>query len=264
MDHGFRGVIRLTIATIGAALLASCATVEPGHAAVLMDSYGRTRALGEGTTPIPPYSQVDDFDLRQQARSENFLALTADGVPVRAGDSVVTYELRPSDLVAADREIGADYARTLVFPVVQSVVRRVLARYRWFDLDTPHIREANAEITALAAERLAPHHVKIESVELRGLFPELPQLNSSIEETSVWAQRVEQARIELDVARQKAEERRQEAAGIAAQNRLVAPTLWPAPLRENSLRAWEALIASPHTTVQVVPDTRPYTLEVSP
>lgn len=241
----------------------ACATVEPGHAAVLLTPGGDTSILEEGVAVVPLYSNVDDFNLRQQGKSEDIEALTADGVPIAAGESLVTYRLLQSDLLAVDRELGHNYVRTMIEPIVRSTARQVLATYRWYELDTPHIREAEARISSEAAKRLLPHHISLEAVELRGIFAQLPLFQAKINETSVWEQRVEQAQIHLDVARQQATALHQEALGEASAYRLIAPTLTESALEDQSIRGWDALLTS-RTSNVYIDDSPSLVVEIPP
>lgn len=244
--------------------LGACATVPAGHRAVLTTFDGATRTLDEGVAVVPLFSKVDDFDLRQQGQNENFMALTADGVPIRAGDLLVTYQLIGTELVAADREVGPHYAVTLIDPIVQSAARKVLASFRWFELDTAHIRQAEAQITAIAAAELVPHHIHLHAVQLRGLFVDLTLFNRSVSDTSVWDQRAQEARLRLDVARQQAQALHQEAIGLLSAYRLIAPSLTESALQDEQTRAWGLLLSSRSATVQALDDSLACTVEIPP
>jgi hypothetical protein len=242
----------------------ACATVEPGHAAVLLEPNGDTRILDEGVAVIPLYSKEHDFNVREQGKSAEIEALTADGVPITAGESLVTYRLLPADLVAVDRELGHDFVRTMIEPIVRSAARQVLAQYRWFELDTPHIREAEVLISSKAAERLRPHHISLEAVELRGIFARLPLFQRDLNDTSVWEQRAQEARIHLEVARQQAKALHQEALGIASAYRLIAPSLTESTLEDQSIRAWNALLSTRTSTVYLQNDSPSLVVEIPP
>ena len=94
-----------------AAMLSACAdvaVVDPGHRAVVLTPDGQYLTLDEGVASIPANSQVDDFNLRQQAAGGTFTAVTADGVPLTVGDPVVSYTVDPDQLVDLDRRLGAE------------------------------------------------------------------------------------------------------------------------------------------------------------
>jgi prohibitin 1 len=234
-----------------AAMAFACATVEPGHSTVLMNADGTMSQLDEGVTLVSPLAEVDDFSLREQSPGKRFFAISADGAPIVASDAVVTYRLVPNQLIAVDREIGPEFETSVIEPIVQSTVRRVLGSYRADEFDTPHIREAEKRITALAAERLLPKHILLEEVVLKAVYPDLPGLTRVISETEAWAQYAQETRTRIEVARKEAVRLRQQAEGIAAANRSLSATLSRNVLNEAAQRAWLSLLTSPSTTVRI-------------
>jgi len=256
----------------GTALLALClslggcvglAVVEPGHRAVAMSPEGNFSLLDEGVSSVPPDAVVDDFDLRQLNEGGTFVAITADGVPIAIGDPVVSYGWIAQELIDADRALSREAARGVVAATVGSAISRVLATYRWDELDPNHIREAQAKIIQLAAEALRPRHLLLASVELKGIYPKLPQLAQAVTETSVWEQRSQTAKTGVELAKQRADGLRTSAAGIAAANADIAPTLTPPVLQDKRNQAWLKLLTAPTTTVEVTSGTSP-SIEVSP
>src|ERR1700677_5071685 len=128
------------LASLGLCGCADMAVVDPGHRAVLSTPDGAISTLDEGESAVPSGSVVDDFDLRQLSSGGSFAAVTADGVPILVGDPVVAYSWIAEELVAADRELGSDGAKVVVMATVSAAISRVLATYRWDELDTVHIR----------------------------------------------------------------------------------------------------------------------------
>jgi hypothetical protein len=247
----------------GSASCATTATVASGHAAVITSANGDMQAVGEGAIDVPADARVDDFDLRQQILGGSFAVNSADGMPLVARDPVISVRVIPDEIVAADARTGPDGWRALVTPIVHAAIAKVIATYRWDELTPDAIRLAQARITQLAAQQLRPLHVLVTSVELKGLAPRSPGLRRTITDTSIWEQRSLQARLRLDVAQKQADSLRAQAAGIAAANQAIAPTLLPGVLVDKANQAWQRLLSSPATTVQVT--TEPATtLEVSP
>jgi hypothetical protein len=248
-------------------LWSACATVsvavDPGHGAVLTDPNGNMSILGEGVAYVSADARVDDFDLTQQSQGGSFAAVTKDGVPLRVVDPVVGYRVIAEELVEADRTLGPTGWKSVVEPIVSSTIGRVVATYRYDQLDTPRLREAQDRITTLAAAQLKPLHIALLSVELKGLVAQLPGLASSVTETSVWEQRSAKAKTSIEVASHEADNLRAKAAGIASANQSIAETLTPATLQNKADQAWLQLITSPTTDVEVVDSASP-PLEVSP
>lgn len=260
--------MRRSLAVASVLLLSSCAgvvttTVAPGHAAVMTTADGEHLILREGMTDVPDSAHVDDFDLTQQAAGGTFTATTADGARVVVHDPTVSYTLVADELVAADGELGPDRWRAIVAPIVQATIAGVLATYRFDELTPRNLRAAQAQITALAFDRLRPYHLALSAVELKGVTAQLPELARAVTATSVWQERSAAARLALDVARQQADGLRAQAAGLASGYASVAPTLTPAVLADQAARAWQALITSPATAVLMTNDRSPQ-LEVRP
>ena len=232
--------------------VSACATVPPGEGAVVLHPSGTDpKALGEGRHWTGFFSESELYDLRQQEHDEDLVGLSRDGAALQLRASLVTYRLVPEELVALAREIGPDYHEVVVRPVVQSTVRRILATYRVDQLDSPRLREAQERITELARERLRPRHVLLTSVLLRGVFVDAPRMNREIEATAIADQQVLEERHRLDLARARARERVEEARGIDAAHRLLAPTLDRRLLDSRRIEAWERLLTSPGTAVEI-------------
>ncbi|HXJ21017.1 MAG TPA: prohibitin family protein [Polyangia bacterium] len=252
------------MSTAGA--LSACATVPAGHAGVVLRAGGVDPApLGEGAHAISPWARVDLYDLRLDEHNEDLIAISADGAQVEARASILTFHAAPGEVVALAREVGPRFYQVLVVPIVSSTVRKVLAGVRADQLDTPGIIRVQAEVTRLAAERLRPYHVIVDSVNLRTLNVPLSSLAySTVVETGVEEQKVFLARQEVTLAKQRADRLREEARGIAAAHDVVAPTLRPEILQDSANRAWTALLASPSTTVEVRASSDATLTEVEP
>jgi len=246
--------------------LAGCATIPPGHAGVLLRTDGvAAEPLGEGVHVIGPLAEVEMYDLRAQERGEDLTALSAEGEMLEARASVLTFHPRPAELVTLAREVGPSYYETLVRPVVRSTVRQVLAGLRVDELDTPGIIRAEREITRIVAERLRPRHVAFDAISLRtlGLLPDSGAYRAVVSNAVAEQQVLAQPQY-VELARRRAEQRREAATGIAAAHTVVAPTLTPKVLAETANRAWTNLVTSPATRVEIVPNNHPAALEVPP
>ncbi len=240
---------------IGLLMLGSCATVEPGHAAVVTSATSgmRDEPLGEGVTWVGPLAQVDTFDLRAQERNEDLIGIGADGVPVQANASVVTWHLVRDELAAFDRLVGPDpYDRT-IRPIVQWAVRQVVAHWTAYELiDSRNRPRIQHDITALARERLRPLHIQLDEVFIRQLALPSKPLDDEVLATARLEQDVLAVPHRLELARGRADERREQGRAAATAHGVVAPTLNAATLADAARRAWSDLLASPSTEVEVV------------
>ncbi len=255
-----RGLAQLlTVAALG------CATVPPGHGAVVLGPSGvRPEPLTEGVSSIPWFGAVTLYDLRQQQLTVRFNALTSDGGLVKASASVVTYRIVPEELVALARETGPDYGQVLVRPEAEAAVRLVVGGLPADELDSDHILIAQAEITRRAAARLRPYHVLLESVDLRTLQVVAPLAQMQVGRALVLEQKLLTAPRDLEIAHKKADARLEEARGLADQLEAIAPSLSPQTLEDRRRRAWDGLLRAPSSSVVVEAAGAPAVLEVSP
>jgi regulator of protease activity HflC (stomatin/prohibitin superfamily) len=249
------------------AAIGGCATVPSGHAAVLVTARGGVQPvpLGEGVHLIPPLARVDLYDLRGQEHDEDLVAIAADGAPVEARASLVTFHLAPAELAAFDREVGPDYYGVIVRPIVRATVRLVVAGYTSFQLfDMTAVRALQRRVTELAAERVRKYHVILDAVDLRTLaVTGAPGLERQILDGGVLEQRALATPQRLELARQEGDARRQEARAIARAHELIAPTLTPSVLADAARRASEMLLTAPATSVLVGAPANPL-LEIAP
>lgn len=260
---GPRSIVRALAAVAGCAVVAGCATIPSGSAAVVTNTNGRMEAIGEGEYAVSPLAHVDVYDMRAQERDEDLVAITADGVPVEARTSVVTYQVAPDELVALERDTGPAYYEVAVKPIVRASVRRVIAAYRADQLDAEAIADAGRRITELAATRLRPFHIILDAIDLRTLALVMSEKSyRTVLDVGVLEQQLQAEPQRLEVARQRAEALRQRARAIAAAHAHVAPTLTPAVLADDAIRARAALLAAPRTRVIVDNGRHPTMLEV--
>ena len=258
------GDVRPSLLATGLVIaVGGCATIPSGSAAVVLAPNGRTEVFGEGEHDVSPLARIQIYDLRAQEHDEDLVGTTSDGAPLEARASLVTYTIAPDELVALDQEVGPRYYDVIIKPIVRSTVRRVLARYRADELDTPTILAAQQEITALAAARLRPHHIVVDAIDLRTLAIVMSESSyRPILETGMLEQELLAQPQRLEVARQRGAERREQARAIAGANDRVAPTLTPQVLADDALRASAALMAAPRTHVIVNDANQAVTVEV--
>jgi regulator of protease activity HflC (stomatin/prohibitin superfamily) len=244
-----QGWARVAGLSFGAALCAGCVTVPPGHAALVTDLGGLLEPLGEGVHLIDPFASTELIDLRQQEHNDDFHAVTTDGAEIEAGTSLVTYRFAPGELKALAREVGSDVYAVAISPVVSSRARRVLGQLRLDELDTEHLRAAQAEITRSASAELRPLHILLESVDLREVTPTSRLVQRGYQQLAVYEQKVQAAPDQLRMAADAADQLRARAVGVVAAHAAVAPTLNPSALAESRVRAFQQLLQSKNASV---------------
>jgi regulator of protease activity HflC (stomatin/prohibitin superfamily) len=241
-------------------------TIPPGHAGVLVTPSGvQPQVVEEGLAWIGPLSHIDVYDLRGQERTEDLPAVAADGAPVIARASIVTYSIVHRELPALEREIGPQYYEVIIQPIVRASVRQVIAGYRSDQLTPDGIRKAQVEITALIAARAQPFHLVVASVDLRTLAFMLSDHSYRI---VIDAATEEQKALTepqlLALARERAEEWRVSGRAIAKAHALVAPDLSQQVLSDSAARAWTSLVTAPSTTVIIPAAGPPVRAEITP
>jgi regulator of protease activity HflC (stomatin/prohibitin superfamily) len=248
-------VLQALAVSASLALCACATTIPPGFAGVLVTPSGvQPNPVQEGVTWISPLSHMDVYDMRGLQRTEDLQAIAADGAPVEAKASLVTYSLVRPELAAIDREIGPRYYEVVVAPIVRASVRLVIAGYRSDELTPNNILKAQGEITARVAARLKPFHIVVDSIDLRTLAFLLSEDSYQIvTDTGIEEQMALSAPQRLTLAQQRAEDRRVLARGIANAHAAIAPGLSTLVLADSSNRAWTALATAPSSTVVIPP-----------
>ena len=245
--------------------LSACVTVPTGYAGVLLTPSGVQRApLNEGTTFVGPLASAEPIDLRALERNEDLVGVAADGAPVQANASVVTWRVAPGEVVDFDRTAGPSPYEELIRPVVQAAVRRVLARYSAFELlDTSHVPEIERAVAQRAAAQLRPLHIELDGVAMRSIVVASAPLNAQIVSTAQLEQQVLAIPQRLALARAKAKERLVHARAEAAAHATIGPSLTPRVIEDIEAREWRDLLAAAHVSV-VLQAGKPMSLEVEP
>jgi regulator of protease activity HflC (stomatin/prohibitin superfamily) len=258
--------IRRFALTAALACSGCAVTIPPGHAGVLVTPSGaQPGVIEEGLAWFGPLSHVDVYDLRGQEQTEDLPAIAADGAPVLARASIVTYSLVRPELIALEREVGPRYYEVIIRPIVRASVRRVIAGYRSDELTPESIRSAQTKITALTAERVRPFHIIVASVDLRTLAFVLSNASYQVvTDSATEEQKALSAPQLLALANERAEERRVLGRAIANSHALVAPELSGQVLSDSATRAWTDLVVAPSTNVIAPAAGQPVRAEVTP
>ncbi|HNH48615.1 MAG TPA: prohibitin family protein, partial [Myxococcota bacterium] len=149
-------------------------------------------------------------------------------------------------------EIGPDYVKKLVEPVVLASVREVIGRYRPEELYTTHSTTVQDEVDRVSQAAIAGHHIELMIVVVENMkLPE--QVNSAIEEKLQIQQQAQAYEFRLAREAQEAERKRLEAEGQDQYNALLSRSLNPRLLQFLSIDAMRAMATSPNSKVVVVP-----------
>lgn len=249
------------------ALVTGCATVGPGQAGVLWTAGSGThsKTYGEGVYTVAPWNSMAVYDLRSHSENEMLQVIAVNGLAIDL-DATVRYHLIPSEVVRLQEEIGPDYYKTVLEPVVRSEARRVIGRYTPEEIYSTKRDLIERETREGVQSKIAGKHIALEAILVRNV--ELPvAIRDAIDKKLAAEQEVLKMKYELQVAQAQAEEHRIEAQGIAEYNKTITASLNPSILEYERVRQLEKLAQSsnaktvvmgPGTTgAQVLLQTRP-------
>ncbi|HND31368.1 MAG TPA: prohibitin family protein [Myxococcota bacterium] len=229
-------------------------TIGSGQAGVLYHYFTGTRMSGvmdEGFHIIFPADTVYVYDTRTQTLPRTMDVLSFNGLAVTVTVNTRFRVIR-EELPQLHVEIGPDYVKKLVEPVVLASVREVIGRYRPEELYTTHSTTVQDEVDRVSQAAIAGHHIELMIVVVENMkLPE--QVNSAIEEKLQIQQQAQAYEFRLAREAQEAERKRLEAEGQDQYNALLSRSLNPRLLQFLSIDAMRAMATSPNSKVVVVP-----------
>jgi prohibitin 2 len=236
----------------GALLSSACATVGPGQVGVLWRATSGTQpeTYGEGAHLVAPWNSMAVYDLRSKSNDEVLNVIAVNGLAIKL-DATVRYHLAPKEAIALQEEIGPDYYRTILEPVLRSEARRVIGRYTPEEIYSTRRDIIERETREGVQEKINGKHIILEAILVRNV--ELPAaIRTAIDQKLAAEQEVLKMKYVLDVARAKAEERRIEARGIADYNQIITSSLSPGILEYEKVQELEALARSANAKTVVL------------
>lgn len=231
---------------------AGCATVGPGRVAVLWRASDGTQArtYGEGLYSVAPWNDFYVYDLRSMNRDEVLDVIAVNGLNIKL-DASVRFHLNPVEVVRLQTEIGPDYYRTIVEPVLRSEARRVLGRYTPEEIYSTKRDLIEREIREGLRTKIEGKHIVLEAVLIRNV--ELPDaIRHAIDQKLAAEQDVLKMKYVLEVTRAAADQRRIEAQGIADYNKAIEASLTPQMLEFDRIQELNRLAASNNAKTVVI------------
>lgn len=230
-----------------------CATaVGPGRVAVLWRASDGTQspAYGEGLYYIAPWNDFYVYDLRSQSHDEMLDVIAVNGLAIKL-DASIRYHLNPKEIVQLQREIGPDYYRTILEPVLRSEARRVFGRYTPEEIYSTKRDLIEREIREGLRSKIEGKHIELEAVLIRNV--ELPEaIRHAIDQKLAAEQDVLKMKYVLEVAKAAAEQRRIEAQGVADYNKIISASLTPSMLEFDRIQELNRLAASSNAKTVVI------------
>ncbi|HNC98202.1 MAG TPA: prohibitin family protein, partial [Myxococcota bacterium] len=138
-------------------------TIGSGQAGVLYHYFTGTRMSGvmdEGFHIIFPADTVYVYDTRTQTLPRTMDVLSFNGLAVTVTVNTRFRVIR-EELPQLHVEIGPDYVKKLVEPVVLASVREVIGRYRPEELYTTHSTTVQDEVDRVSQAAIAGHHIEL-------------------------------------------------------------------------------------------------------
>jgi regulator of protease activity HflC (stomatin/prohibitin superfamily) len=242
----------IALAALPLLLGGGCATVGPGQTGVVWTATSGTlaRTYGEGLHAVAPWNDMYVYDLRVQNHDELLDVIAVNGLNIRL-DASIRYRVVPGEVVALHEQIGPDYYRRVLAPVLRSEARRIFGQYTPEEIYSTKRDRIERDIREGVRAKIHGMHLVLEAILIRNV--ELPPaIRTAIDQKLAAEQEVLKMRYVLEVARATAEEKRIEAQGIADSNRLIAQSLSAPILEFNRIQELERLARSPNAKTVVL------------
>lgn len=229
-------------------------SVRPGELAVLYARFsGGTqldRTYQEGLHVISPWNILFIYDVRIQEETQDVDVLTVDGLTVKV-EASLRYQLVPDRLPFLHQQIGPDYKRKVVLPIMTSAVRQTIGSYRPDDLYSTARQELQDKMLVDAMEEMGRIPILVQCFVVRKIvLPEV--LSNSIVDKLVTEQHYLRYHYLLLEAREEAKRKAIEAQGIRYYQQLVNENMTDNYLRYEGIRATQNLAASNNAKIVVV------------
>ena len=242
------------LAVIGFAVLSisACTTVPSGMGAVEWTPSGGTLKdpIGEGEYFVSPFSDIFKYDLREQEHQESLDVLANNGLAIVL-DTSILFKPVSSELYLLQTEIGPDYYRILLGPLLRSGARKVVGRYAPEEIYSTKREEIEKEIFTEVNRKLQSRHIQVDGILIRDVH--LPKIvQEAIELKLQQEQRALAMQFVLDKERKEAERKKIEASGIADYQQLIGKGLTEMLLQWKQIDAIERLVQSPNSKTIVL------------
>ena len=227
----------------------------------------------EGLHIIWPWDKLYLYDLRLQAATEKFNAISSDGVSVTI-EINIRYQLIRNSVAVFHKFIGPGYLKSLLAPEIGSQTRQIVSRYQahevyirrepiqvqikeaaqkslgthlnsLFQPDASEQRDAEAYQFALQNSVLVLDTLVL-SVELPDLI--VAAINRQTEQYYL----IQEYKYRVQREAEESERKRIEANGIAAFQRTVSQGISDSYLRWRGIEATLALAQSPNTKIVII------------
>lgn len=229
-------------------------SIKPGELGVLYSRFfGGTvldRAYPEGIHVIPPWDILFIYDVRIQEETQEVDVLTVDGLTVKVQVSL-RYQLMRDKLPVLHQQIGPEYKKKIIIPIMISAVRQTIGHYRPDALYSTAREELQDKMMVEVTEEMGRLPILIHGFVVKKIMlPDL--LSSAIVDKLVAEQQFLRYNYLLAEAREEAKRKAIEGQGIRHYQVLINDHMTTNFLRYEGIQATNRLAGSNNAKVVVV------------
>jgi regulator of protease activity HflC (stomatin/prohibitin superfamily) len=227
----------------------------------------------EGLHIIAPWNRLFLYDLRLQSQSQQYHAISKDGVSVIA-EINTRYQLLHNSVGVLHKFIGPDYFNTILSPEIGAQARAVIARYTAEEVYTSRdkiqqeIRDGAQKVLAdtlnklvqpAAMEEADPQHYNdflsssiliLDTLVLGISLP--PDIVAAINRKTEQFYMIQEYKFRVEREAEESQRKQIEANGIAAFQRTVSQGISESYLRWQGINATLALAQSPNAKIVII------------
>ncbi len=250
-------------------------TVPSGEVGVLWRRFGGGTVLDpkqlrdEGLHFILPWNKLFLYDLRLQSITEDYNAISSDGVSMTASINI-RFRLQRDGTPVVHQTLGPNYVDVLIRPGIGSLTREVISQYTSEEVYSTARQEIQRKIHQLtlekAAQRTMQRTAEVEdesyTVQLKSLFIlydtllyglELPAavvaaINRKVEQYYI----VQEYGFRVEREKKESERKRIEAQGIKEFQQIVSQGITPSYLQWRGIEATLQLSQSTNSKIVVI------------
>lgn len=216
---------------------ASTVTIGTGKIAV-MTRFGHVtgQELGEGFHVKMPLDHANTYDIKVLKEQTEAASASHDLQDVHA-TIVVNYRLEAGKISQIHQTIGKQYKDVLIDPAIQEVFKSASAKFDATELITNR-QEIKKEAFEQLVDRLKRYGIIVQDLSITN-FSFSPEFASSIEAKQVAAQQAEQAKYNVEKARNNADAAVATATGQAQAQAILRENLTTAILQKQAIDKWD-------------------------
>lgn len=253
--------VKLLLCVFVFSTFASCVTIREGEVGV-------KRKLGKFadkpyTSGLKMYNPLVSKIFKISTQTENMevgLSIPSkEGLTIQSEVSIL-YNIDRSKAPQILRNIGIDYERNVILPVFRSAVSDVSSRFYAKDMHTGERATIEKAIKDQMMTLMEGKGIEVEAVLLKSI--KLPRsLATAIEAKLEAEQQAQQMEFVIQQARQEAEQKRVEAAGIRDAQIIISEGLDAKILQFKSIEAFQELAKSPNAKVIITDGDLPMIMQ---